>query len=258
MNTEATFAAWSMLVVFCVGCQRATEPSAKPVPSTSPVSSAQAAPSATAAPSVTAAPAASARPVDSSRSWSFDQDQVGASPAGFAFGRTGSGALGRWQIRAEPDAPSPPHVLAQLDPDATGFRFPVAVVSDLSLRDLRASVRCKPVSGRVDQACGLVFRYLDENNYYITRANTLESNTRLYHVKGGKRTELASVDGAVQTGKWHELGIEARGEAIKVFWNGTAILDHRDKTFAGAGRVGLWTKADSISYYDDLRVEELR
>lgn len=204
-----------------------------------------------ATPSGSAAPAS---PPAQERAWSFDGDSADAAPAGFRFARTGSGAPGRWVVRSEADAPSKPNVLAQLDADATDFRFPITVADEPFLRDLRLSVRCKMVSGKIDQACGLVFRYQDENNYYVTRANTLENNVRLYHVKNGRRQQIASADGAVAAGAWHDYRVEARGDHIEVFWDGARLLDHRDSTFPGAGKVGVWTKADSVTYFDDLTV----
>lgn len=196
-------------------------------------------------------------PGDSRRTWSFDGDRDGAPPSGFSFGRTGSGALGRWVVRVEPDAPSRPSVLAQLDADDSDNRFPVAAADSPSLRDVRLSVRCKPVSGRVDQACGLVFRYRDENNYYVTRANPLEDNIRLYYVKDGSRRQIASWSGEVTAGAWHEYVVEMRGGHIQVSWDGRKVLDHHDSTFPEAGRVGVWTKADSVTYFDDLTVAPL-
>ena len=200
---------------------------------------------------------ASASPGSANQTFNFDSDRADAVPAGFSFGRTGSGPPGRWIVRAEPDAPSRPHVLAQLDADDTDFRFPIAVADAPSLRDARSSVRCKMVSGRVDQACGLVFRYQDENNYFITRANALENNIRFYTVKDGKRRQLASWSGRVAASAWHEYVVEVRGDHVQIFWNGAKVLDHRDASFPDAGRVGVWTKADSVTYYDDLRVEGL-
>jgi hypothetical protein len=187
--------------------------------------------------------------------FAFDVDAAGKPPTGFGFGRTGGGAQGRWEVRAEADAPSPPNVLAQLDADDTDERFPVAVADAPSLRDLRLSMRCKPVSGKVDQACGLVFRYRDPDNYYVTRANALEGNVRLYFVKDGKRQQIASWSGMVAAGAWHDYAVDVRGDRLQVSWDGKAILDHHDGTFADAGKVGLWTKADSVTYFDDLRVE---
>jgi len=193
----------------------------------------------------------------SSWSWNFDTDRVGQPPAGFSFGRTGSGRVGQWVVRAEKAAPSGTNVLAQVDDDSTNYRFPIAVTNEPSLRDLRLSVRCKPVSGKVDQACGLVFRYRDENNYYVTRANALEDNVRFYYVKDGKRVQLASWSGRVSSGSWHELRVDTRGDQIEIYWDGKKVIDARDTTFRDAGKVGLWTKADSVTYFDDLSVSRL-
>jgi hypothetical protein len=186
--------------------------------------------------------------------WGFDADRPGGPPAGFAFALTGSGASGRWEIKAEPGAPSGGQVLAQLDADDTDYRFPIAVAEAAQVADARVEVKCKMVSGEVDQACGLVARYADENNYYVTRANALEGNIRLYHVKGGKRRQLASWSGEVKAGVWHDFAFEAQGDRLRVFWNGAMIIDHRDTTFTQGGRIGAWTKADSVTYFDDLRV----
>ena len=187
--------------------------------------------------------------------WTFDTDRVGEAPTGFLFGRTGSGRVGRWVVQAEDDAPSSPNILAQVDADQTDYRFPVAVANEPILRDMRLSVKCKPVSGAVDQACGLVFRYQDENNYYITRANALEGNIRLYHVVRGDRRQFAGWNGPVATGVWHALKVEAEGDHFLVFWDGQQIMDAHDQTISQAGKVGVWTKADSVTYFDDLKVE---
>ena len=184
----------------------------------------------------------------------FDTDRAGKPPGGFSFGRTGGGAPGRWVVQAEKDAPSAPHVLAQLDADATDYRFAVAVANEPVMKDGKVSVRCKPVSGSVDQACGLVFRYQNEDNYYVTRANALEGNTRLYFVKDGKRRQIASHSGKVAGGVWHQLAVDAQGDHLQVFFDGKKIIDETDKTFAVSGKAGVWTKADSLTYFDDLTV----
>ena len=144
-----------------------------------------------------------------------------------------------------------------MDADETDYRFPVAVANQPRLRDLRVSVRCKPVSGKVDQACGLVFRYQDEFNYYVTRANALENNVRLYHVVNGNRRQFAGLNGPVVGGVWHELKVEAQGDRLEVYWDGQKVIDAHDPTFQTAGQVGVWTKADSVTYFDDLNVEPL-
>jgi hypothetical protein len=145
--------------------------------------------------------------------------------------------------------------MAQLDADSTNYRFPVAVSERISVRDFRLSVRCKPVSGKVDQACGLVFRYLDENNYYVSRANALEDNVRFYHVIAGKRSELASWSGRVTTGSWPEVDVNAKGDLFEISWDGKKVIEARDKTCSETGKIGLWTKADSVTHFDDLSVE---
>jgi 3-keto-disaccharide hydrolase len=189
--------------------------------------------------------------------WDFERDAIDQSPRGFSFARTGSGRVGRWLVKIEKDVPGGTHVVAQVDSDSTSNRFPVAVVDTVSIRDFRLTVRCKPVSGKVDQACGLVFRYRDENNYYVVRANALENNVRLYYVLNGKRQQFAGWDGPVSNGVWHELRVDAKGDHFQIYWNGTKVMNASDRTFQEAGKVGVWTKADSITYFDDLSVQSL-
>lgn len=188
---------------------------------------------------------------------SFDADTADAVPAGFSFGRTGKGAPGKWLVKAAPDAPSGGKVLAQTDGDATDYRFPVAIASEPSLADVRLSVKCKPVAGKVDQACGLIFRARDADNYYLTRANALEDNVRLYHVVKGNRQQFAGWNGKVKSGVWHDLRVDAKGEHFEVYFDGKKVIDANDSTFKDAGKVGVWTKADSITYFDDLTATPL-
>ena len=192
------------------------------------------------------------------RQWTFDADRVGEAPSGFSFGTTGSGRAGRWIVQAEKDAPSSPNLLAQVEADQTDYRFPVAVANEPILRDVRLSVKCKPVSGEIDQACGLVFRYQDENNYYVTRVNALEGNVRLYYVGKGARRQFAGWHGAVTSGVWHELVVEAQGDHFEIYLDRQKIIDAHDQAFTNAGQVGVWTKADSVAYFDNLSVEPLQ
>ena len=190
--------------------------------------------------------------------WGFEGDRVNRAPTGFSFGRTGDGRMGRWVVWPHPDAPSQPNVLAQVDGDSVDFRFPMAVADDPRLSDVRLSVRCKPMAGRLEQSCGLVFRYQDGQNYYVARANALERNVRLYKVVEGRRQQLGDWRGAVTNGAWHVLQVEALGDAVAVSWDGQAVIRVSDRTtFQGPGQVGVWTKADSVVYFDDLRVESL-
>jgi len=191
------------------------------------------------------------------RSFSFETDAVGAAPAGFSFARTGGGPPGTWVVRAVADAPDGGKVLVQSDGNDTDFRFPVAVADAPQLADLKLSVRGRPLSGVVDQAFGLVFRYRDADNYYIARANVLEDNVRLYHMTRGERQQIASWKGAVAPGQWHSLSVEARGDHLTVSFDGVVVIDMHDSTLTGPGRVGVWTKADAVTEFDLLTVEPL-
>jgi hypothetical protein len=187
--------------------------------------------------------------------WSFDKDKADAAPSGWAFGRTGRGRAGSWVVKSIEDAPSAGNVLAQTDADSTDDRFPVAVADKPELADVAVSVKCKPISGKVDQACGVVLRYQDADNYYVTRANALENNVRFYYVKRGKRQQVASWSGKVASNTWHDYKIEMKGDHAVVWFDGKQVIDVKDKTFAKAGKVGLWTKADSVTYFDDFAAE---
>jgi len=189
----------------------------------------------------------------------FTQDAVDQPPKGFEFGHTRKvGAPGKWLVQAE----GTNKYLAQLDPDPTGARFPVAVLADLSAAGVDLSVRFKPVSGQVDQAAGLVWRYQDENNYYIVRANAREDNVVLYKVENGRRTDLPvkgegrtyGKKSPVPSGKWSTLGVNVKGDLFEVLLNGATLYEVEDTSFPEAGKIGLWTKADSVIRFDDLRI----
>jgi hypothetical protein len=189
----------------------------------------------------------------------FTDDTVGQPPKGFQFGLTAkTGAPGKWVIQAE----GPNKYLVQTDPDSTRARFPIAVLSDVSAADVDLSVRFRPVSGRVDQAAGLVWRYLNQDNYYIVRANALEDNVVLYKVENGTRVDLP-LKGAGRTygkkadvpaGHWSTLRVVAAGPSFMVYFNGSELYEVEDGTFKRAGKVGVWTKADSVTQFDDLTV----
>jgi 3-keto-disaccharide hydrolase len=189
----------------------------------------------------------------------FSGDAVGQAPKGFEFGHTAkAGAPGKWVVQSEGDN----KYLAQVDPDNTRSRFPVAVVSDSNAADVDLSVRFKPVSGRVDQAAGLVWRFQNEDNYYIVRANALENNVVLYKVENGTRTDLPlkgegrtyGKKAQVPSGQWSTLRVVAAGPRFEVHLNGSKLYEVEDSTFSQAGKVGVWTKADSVTQFDDLTV----
>lgn len=183
--------------------------------------------------------------------FSFDSDVAGQPPRGFELALTGKGKPGRWVVQAAADAPSGKNVLAQTDGDDTDYRFPIAYTGP-ELKDLRLSVQCKPVAGKGDQGCGILWRLRDPDNYYVTRANALEDNVHLYRVTQGKRARFAGWDGKVASGQWHELAMEMVGDHIEVFFDGKKVIDAHDDAFKDAGKFGVWTKADSIVQFDDL------
>jgi hypothetical protein len=183
--------------------------------------------------------------------FNFDSGTPGQPPRGFDFGLTGKGKPGKWIVQSVEDAPSGKNVLVQSDGDTTDYRFPIAYTGP-ELKDFRLSVKCKPIGGKGDQGCGIVWRLKDSNNYYVTRANALEDNVHLYHVVEGKRVRFAGWDGKVATGVWHELAMETVGNHIQVFYDGNKVIDEHDDTFQDAGKFGVWTKADSIIEFDDL------
>lgn len=191
------------------------------------------------------------------RVWNFDRDTAGKLPDGFTSALTGKGGIGQWVVLKEATAPSQPNVLAQTSQDKTDYRFPLAIVEGTSYKDLVLSVRFKAISGRVDQGAGLVFRLKDKDNYYVVRANALEDNFRLYHVVNGKRSQFAGANFKVTSQQWHEIKVEARENEFKCYYDGQLKFSARDSTFKDAGKVGLWTKADSVIYFDDLRAREL-
>ena len=160
-------------------------------------------------------------------------------------------------VTKDATAPSQPNVLAQTSQDNTDYRFPLAIAEGTNYKDLALSVRFKAISGKVDQGAGLVFRLKDKNNYYVVRANALEDNFRLYHVVNGKRIQFAGANFKVASQSWHEIKVEARGDAFKCYFDGQLKINAKDSTFSDAGKIGLWTKADSVIYFDDLAVTVL-
>lgn len=177
----------------------------------------------------------------------FDRDAVGRLPAGWTCGVTGRGNP-RWTVEADADAPSLPNVLLQ----SGSGTFPWCVRADATLSDGFVEVKFEPIRGREDQAGGVVWRWKDGNNYYVARANALENNVSLYYTEGGARKTLKYVDAPVTAGTWHTLRVEFAGKRIVVLLDGKAAIDVEDAHIAGAGAVGVWTKADSVIAFDDF------
>jgi hypothetical protein len=182
----------------------------------------------------------------------FDKDEVGKAPKGFSFALTGQGKPGVWIVRK--DESSHGNVLVQTDADTTDYRFPVAVYDAFTAKDVELSVQFKALSGKGDQGAGLVWRYRDQNNYYVTRCNALEDNCTIYHVINGRRQAFMNHRIKVASNTWHTLHVTATADHFVVTYDGQKVLDAKDETFRDAGKVGLWTKADSVMAFDDLSI----
>ena len=179
---------------------------------------------------------------------SFAGEPVGAAPAGWRCGVTGSGQP-HWAVAADPSAPGRRNVLIQ----SGRGTFPWCVKSDAFMEDGFVEVRFKPISGREDQAGGVVWRWKDGDNYYVARANALEGNVSLYYTERGMRRTLKYVDAPVAANSWHSLRVEFAGARMSVTLNGRRYIELDDSHIAGPGAVGVWTKADSVTRFDDFR-----
>jgi hypothetical protein len=177
-----------------------------------------------------------------SAQWSFDKEKAGTLPAG---AHTFSGT---WSIRAEGDAPTGPNALCQ----TASARYPAMVLSDKIYTDVTVSTRFKPVSGSEDRAAGIIFRVQDQDNFYILRANALEDNVNIYKYVNGSRHAIEEGSAKVVSGQWQELRVEVKGNDIRGYLNGKLVVEAHDGTFT-AGKIGLWTKADSVTCFDDVK-----
>ncbi len=193
--------------------------------------------------------------VSSGKVVNFDAAPVGKTPPGWTIAMTNQGAPPRWEVLRDQSAPTPPHVLAQVSSDPTGNRFPLAILNGVELSNGDVSVRLKPVSGQQEQAGGVVFRYRDPNNYYLVRANALEQNVALVKVENGRRLPIApAVQHELPANAWRILKVSVRANRFQVYVDHRRVLQAQDNTFQGAGKVGLWTMGDSVTYFDDFRV----
>ena len=187
--------------------------------------------------------AAGQAPPGKTSEWDFDKDLVGGPPAGATV------YSGSWAVRAEAGAPSPPNALCQTRP----AEFPALSLSETVYTDATIGASFKPISGREDQAAGIIFRIQDKENYYIVRANALEGNVNIYKFVHGRRIFIKGTNAKVSSNKWQQLGVEATGSRIRGSLNGQPMVEATDDTFR-AGKIGLWTKADSVTCFDNVGV----
>jgi hypothetical protein len=177
----------------------------------------------------------------------FDNLKTGATPPGWTATQTGSGTA-KWSVEKDDSAPSQPNVLKQSG-QAT---FPVCIKNDTNLKDGFVEVKFKPVAGKEDQAGGVIWRVRDANNYYIARANALEDNVTIYHTINGSRVAFKNINTKVTSGAWHTLRVDFAGNKFTVSFDGKKVSEANDESFKEAGKVGVWTKADSVTLFDDF------
>jgi hypothetical protein len=177
---------------------------------------------------------------DTKRSWNFDGDALGQIAKGF------SGEVGTWTVVNSDSG----NALAQSAKNANAV-FNIALIGDTNAKDVDLSVRMKAVAGETDQGGGLVWRAKDAKNYYLVRYNPLEDNYRLYKVVDGKRTLIQNVDIPHSAG-WHTLRVTMIGDQIACYYDGKKFVESKDTTFPAAGKIGLWSKADAQTQFDDL------
>jgi hypothetical protein len=177
----------------------------------------------------------------------FDNETPGTLPPHWVGTQTGRGTA-KWTIEKADDAPSKPNVLKQSG-EAT---FPVCIKDDTKLKDGFVEVKFKPVAGKEDQAGGVIWRCKDADNYYIARANALEANVTIYHTISGKRVAFKSARTKVASGVWHTLRVDFQGSHFTVTFDGAKVIEADDTSFSDAGKVGVWTKADSVTLFDDF------
>ena len=181
------------------------------------------------------------------RTLNFDADAVGTLPAGWLAGVTGQGAH-RWSVETDRSAPSKPNVLKQ----SGRGDFPWCIRLGTSIADGHVEVLFKPLAGAEDQAGGVVWRWKDGAHYYVARANALENNVSLYYTQAGRRITIKYVDAPVAGNEWHALRVEFSGTQIRVALDGRTYIETDDDHIAGAGPVGVWTKSDSVTVFDDF------
>ncbi len=177
----------------------------------------------------------------------FDEYQAGALAAGWVCGVTGRGSP-KWTVESDATAPSRPNVLRQ----SGSGTYPWCVRQGVGIADGFVEAKFKPLQGKEDQAGGVVWRWKDGDNYYVARANALENNLSLYHTTRGSRRTILYVNAPVAVNAWHTLRVEFNGKRIKVSLDGKKYIDLEDDHIAGPGTVGVWTKADSVSVFDDF------
>ena len=186
--------------------------------------------------------------------WTFEDAKVGKLPEGWSSAKTGKGEGSVWKVQEDESARAGANVLTQTSSEGPNPLFNLCVADKTSYKNVDLTVSFKAITGNIDQGGGPVWRYKDENNYYIARMNPLEDNFRVYKVVDGRRRQLDSSDMKASAGKWHTIRVVHKGNHMQCYLNGKVHLDVKDETFADAGKIGLWTKADAVTSFDKLSV----
>lgn len=190
--------------------------------------------------------------------WSFDRGQPGTLPSEFSIGTLYDGRMaGEWQILATERAKSPPHVLAQLMAKGAEHAYKVILLKEVIASDLNLAVSFLPIQGKADMGGGLIWRATDDRNYYLARANPLEQNIRVYRVDNGIRHLLENFNQTMDVKRWHTLRVTHQGCRVIIFYDDKQVFDLCDKTFQ-TGMIGLWTKSDAVTYFDDLHLQHVK
>jgi hypothetical protein len=186
----------------------------------------------------------------------FSKEDAGKVPAGWKEARTGKGEGSVWRVVADASGPGKTGYVLMQTAEGPNPMFNLCVVEDSKYQDLDLQVAFKAVKGKLDQGGGLVWRYTDADNYYIARMNPLEDNFRVYKVVKGKRIQLATKEEIkIPAGEWHKIRITQKGEQIECYLDGKKELEAKDATFKQAGKIGLWTKSDAQTRFDNVQVK---
>ncbi|MEK7351780.1 MAG: hypothetical protein AAB177_12980 [Nitrospirota bacterium] len=190
--------------------------------------------------------------------WDFDAEQPGTLPGEFSIGTLFDGRpAGDWQVLATERAKSPPHVFAQLMAKGAEHAYKITLVKEIVPSDLNLEVSFLPIQGRADMGGGLIWRAADDRNYYLARANPLEQNIRVYRVENGIRHLLENSNQTIDVKRWHTLRVTHQGCRVNIFYDDKQVFDLCDKTFH-AGMIGLWTKSDAVTYFDNLQLQYVK
>ena len=196
----------------------------------------------------------------------FEEMDVGLQPTGFSTELTGEGGPPNWVVETHNASTGDSNVLVQRSNEEKSYRFPLCIYEDFVAKNVELTVRFRPLSGQIDQAAGMVWRYQDANNYYVARANALEDNVVLYKMEDGKRSDLRPTGSGLLTyvksarvpkDQWSTLRVVVISGKFSAYLNDEHLFDVENETFPEGGRVGLWTKADSVTSFDDFTITAL-